>query len=83
MISGELDFLEPNKNGEFVKEKVMIDPHALSLVKDQIKDTYKKIMNFEFTKGCGKEDCQWCTFVKYNYRGDELDLKQEEQEDIE
>jgi DNA helicase II / ATP-dependent DNA helicase PcrA len=83
MISGELDFLEPNKAGEFVKEKVMIDPASLSIVKEQIKDTYKKIMNFEFAKGCGKEDCQWCTFVKYNYRGEELILEKEEQEDAE
>lgn len=83
MISGELDFLEPDKTGAFVKEKIMIDPHSLSIVKEQIKDTYKKIMNFEFNKGCGKEDCQWCTFVKYNYRGEELILAQEEREDIE
>ncbi len=80
MISGELDFLEPNKEGKFVKEKVVIDPHSLSIVKEQIKDTYKKIMNFEFTKGCGEEDCQWCSFVKYNYRGDDLVLEKEEEE---
>ena len=78
MISGELDFLEPTKAGEFVKEKVMIDPTSLSIVKEQIKDTYKKIMNFEFTQGCGKEDCQWCNFVKYSYRGDELVMEEEE-----
>lgn len=82
MISGELDFVEPTKNGEFIKEKVVIDPHSLSIVKEQIKDTYKKIMNFEFTKGCGKEDCQWCTFVKYNYRGEELILEKEEDEEV-
>ncbi len=80
MISGELDFLEPNKAGEFVKEKVMIDPHSLSIVKEQIKDTYKKIMNFEFSTGCGKEECQWCTFVKHNYRGDELVLSEDGEE---
>jgi DNA helicase-2/ATP-dependent DNA helicase PcrA len=78
MVSGELDFLEPTKSGEFVKEKVVIDPLSLSIVKEQIKDTYKKIMNFEFTKGCGEEDCQWCNFVKYNYKGDDLVIEDEE-----
>jgi DNA helicase-2/ATP-dependent DNA helicase PcrA len=78
MISGELDFLEPTKSGEFVKEKVLIDPASLSIVKEQIKDTYKKIMNFEFTKGCGEEDCQWCNFVKYSYRGEDVVLEEEE-----
>jgi len=81
MVSGELDFVEPTKNGEFVKEKVVVDPDSLKIVKDQIRDTYKKIMNFEFTQGCGKEDCQWCEFVKYNYRGDGLVLESEEGED--
>jgi len=37
-------------------------------------------MNFEFTKGCGKEDCQWCSFVKYNYRSEALILEKEEEE---
>jgi len=78
MISGELDFVEPNKDGQFIKAKVKIDPNDLSIVKEQIKDTYKKIMNFEFSKGCGKDDCQWCTFVKYNYRAEELTLEEEE-----
>ena len=78
MVSGELDFLEPSKSGEFVKEKVMIDPVSLSIVKEQIRDNYKKIMNFEFTKGCGKEDCQWCNFVKYNYKGENIVLEEEE-----
>ena len=81
MVSGELDFLEPSKSGEFVKEKVVIDPLSLSIVKEQIKDTYKKIMNFEFAKGCGEEDCQWCNFVKYNYRGDDLVIEDEDQFD--
>jgi DNA helicase-2/ATP-dependent DNA helicase PcrA len=79
MVSGELDFLEPSKSGDFVKEKVVIDPLSLSIVKEQIKDTYKKIMNFEFTKGCEKEDCQWCEFVKYNYRGEKLVIETEEE----
>jgi DNA helicase-2/ATP-dependent DNA helicase PcrA len=78
MISGELDFLEPTKSGVFVKEKVMIDPLSLSIVKEQITTTYKKIMNFEFTQGCGKDDCQWCNFVKHSYRGDDLVIEEEE-----
>lgn len=81
MISGEIDFVEKSSKKEFVKQKILITPEDLKIVKDQIKTTYQKIMNFEFREGCGKEDCQWCNFVKYNYRSDKLDLATIEKED--
>jgi DNA helicase-2/ATP-dependent DNA helicase PcrA len=80
MISGEFDFVEPNKDKAFVKEKVVIDPQSVSIVKTQIKDTYDKIMRFEFDKGCGDPNCQWCNFVKYNYPKAPLDLPAEDEE---
>jgi DNA helicase-2/ATP-dependent DNA helicase PcrA len=67
MLSGEIDFVQPDSKNEFRKSKIFVGPQDIEIVKEQVKDTHRKIMNLEFTKGCGKEDCSWCTFVKYNY----------------
>lgn len=66
MISGEIDFLEKesSKTKDFVKVKVPFSKDDISIVRAQVKDTYAKIMNHEFTQGCGEEDCRWCNFVK-------------------
>jgi DNA helicase II / ATP-dependent DNA helicase PcrA len=74
MISGEIDFLQKDGKKQFSKVKIFVKPEDVNFVKQQIRDTYKSIMNFEFRNGCGEEDCQWCNFVKYNYRSDKLDL---------
>ena len=43
---------------------VPISPDDVALVTAQIRDTYTRIMNHEFDKGCGKEECAWCNFAK-------------------
>ena len=68
MIGGEMDFVEPSVTGnssKFHKEKFQVLPNELAIVEHQIKDTYFKIKNHEFENGCGKEECDWCNFVKY------------------
>ncbi len=68
MVSAEFDFIEPDKkSGEFFKEKVFITAEDQAIVTDQIVNSYQRIMNHDFT-GCGKSDCDWCNFVKNNYR---------------
>jgi DNA helicase-2/ATP-dependent DNA helicase PcrA len=67
VISTEFDFIEPVK-GEYKKHPIIITPEAYGIVKTQIKETYTKIKNMEFTQGCGKADCHWCTFVKSNFK---------------
>lgn len=66
-VSAEFDFIEPEKE-EYIKEKVVITPEDLDIVRAQVKDTYTRIMNMEFTKGCGKPDCHWCNFVRSNFK---------------
>lgn len=66
-ISAEFDFVEPVKN-EYKNERVYITPDDVQIVTNQIKTVYEQIKRHEFSKGCGKSDCQWCTFVKENYR---------------
>jgi len=66
VISAEFDFIEPDKKKNFRKEKCVITPDDISIVTQQITDTWQKIQNREFYIGCGKEDCHWCNFVKTN-----------------
>ncbi|HYH57143.1 MAG TPA: PD-(D/E)XK nuclease family protein, partial [Anseongella sp.] len=62
-VSSEFDFIEP-ENGEYIKHKVYIQPGDIEIVARQITDTYARIRNYEFDTGCGKEDCEWCNFVR-------------------
>jgi DNA helicase-2/ATP-dependent DNA helicase PcrA len=79
MLSGEIDFVQKNGKKEFSKFKIFVTPDDVRLVRDQIREAYTRIMNFEFKEGCNEEDCQWCNFVKYNYRSDKLTLTEVEE----
>jgi DNA helicase-2/ATP-dependent DNA helicase PcrA len=75
MTSSEFDFIEPlvqtgdkgSKEYQFHKEKIQIVPSDIAVVEAQIKEVYTKIINKEFTTGCGKEDCLWCNFTRDYY----------------
>ncbi|WP_341841969.1 ATP-dependent DNA helicase [Chitinophaga caseinilytica] len=66
VVSTEFDFVEPNKQKEYFKEKIDILPEDMTTVSQQIRDTWVRIQNKEFYTGCGKDDCKWCNFVKDN-----------------
>jgi len=66
-VSAEFDFVEPVKN-EYKTEKIIITKEDIGIVLGQITDTWQKIQNHEFSKGCGKEDCHWCNFVKETHK---------------
>jgi DNA helicase-2/ATP-dependent DNA helicase PcrA len=66
VASVDFDFVEPY-NDEYVKAKVLIKPEDLKIVRNQIKETFENIKNHRFN-GCGKEDCNWCTFVRNNFQ---------------
>ena len=70
-VSAEFDFVEPVKD-VYKNEQIVITPEDLQIVTEQITSVYAKIKKHEFSTGCGKTDCQWCTFVKENYRGNIL-----------
>jgi DNA helicase-2/ATP-dependent DNA helicase PcrA len=82
VISTEFDFVEPYKE-EYVKHKIVISPEDVKTVTNQIQDVYAKIKRHEFTTGCGKKDCDWCTFVKNNFRDAEFVFPTEEDEENE
>ena len=62
----EFDFVEPNKKKEFEKTAIAISEADITTVSHQIVETWEKIQNKDFYKGCGKADCHWCQFVKSN-----------------
>ncbi len=64
MVSGEMLFLERDENDQLFSRHFDITDEEIGIVKAQIKDTYTRIQNLEFTTGCGKEDCDWCNFVR-------------------
>ncbi len=57
MQSGEIDFVEFDKNKSFKKEKRFVSDEEVKIVTEQIKATYSRIMAHEFYTGCEKEDC--------------------------
>lgn len=65
--SAVFDFVEPKKLNEtplqYPMEIVEFSPSDIQFVTKQIDETYIKIRNYEFDKGCGKPDCYWCSFA--------------------
>ncbi|WP_114941747.1 ATP-dependent DNA helicase [Mucilaginibacter endophyticus] len=68
VISTIFDFVEPINDGEYYREKFVITPEDVEIVTGQIKDTYEQIMAHNFSTGCGKKECDWCHFVKSNFK---------------
>jgi DNA helicase-2/ATP-dependent DNA helicase PcrA len=76
--STEFDFIEPNAKKEIKSQKVEITKEDTDIVRAQITEVWEKIQQREFYKGCGKEDCHWCNFVKTNKLEAEETEEQEE-----
>ena len=62
----EFDFVEPNKKSVLEKIGITISEADITTVTQQIVETWEKIQNKAFYKGCGKPECHWCQFVKSN-----------------
>jgi len=68
VVNTVFDFVEPVKDDEYHKEKVFITPEDTATVTEQITSVYRKIMAHDFNTGCGKKECDWCHFVKSNFK---------------
>lgn len=62
------DFVEPVSEGEYHKEKIVISPEDIEIVTEQITTVYQKILAHDFNTGCGKKECDWCHFVRSNFK---------------
>jgi DNA helicase-2/ATP-dependent DNA helicase PcrA len=84
VIDTIFDFVEPESEGEYFKKKYVISLQDIELVTSQITETYQKIMAHDFNTGCGKKECQWCHFVKSNFKQAEelLTATSEEEEEV-
>ncbi|HVV54436.1 MAG TPA: ATP-dependent DNA helicase, partial [Mucilaginibacter sp.] len=67
VVNTVFDFVEPVTPGEYHKEYVSITPEDVTVITEQISTVYQKIMAHDFNTGCGKEDCEWCHFVRSNF----------------
>jgi DNA helicase-2/ATP-dependent DNA helicase PcrA len=76
------DFVEPVSEGEYHKEKIVISPEDIETVTGQIITVYQKIQAHDFNTGCGKKECDWCHFVRSNFKqvDDMLTLAADEEE---
>lgn len=81
VVSTEFDFIEP-VNNEYKTEIVEVTDEDITTVTQQIVSTWQKIQNKEFKTGCGKPDCEWCSFVKSNNLAVALHKVETEDEDI-
>ncbi len=62
---GMFDYIQKNsKTGEYKRYYIPMFPQDEEIVRAQLKDTYARIMNHEFDKGCGRKDCYWCNFAR-------------------
>jgi DNA helicase-2/ATP-dependent DNA helicase PcrA len=75
------DFVEPINDGEYHKEHLLISPDDVSVVTEQIKTVYQRILAHDFNTGCGRKECEWCHFVRSNFTqpGNILELAGEEE----
>jgi DNA helicase II / ATP-dependent DNA helicase PcrA len=58
------DYIQTNKSGEHKHFAVPVSPSDEAIVMGQLKDAYLRIMNHEFDRGCGGEECHWCNFAR-------------------
>ena len=82
-MSAEFDFIEPDKEGNYRKEKIVISPADIETVKHQIIEVWNKIQQRDFYTGCGDKKCHWCNFVKDNQLAVELHPLVEDEEEEE
>lgn len=64
MVSGEIDFVQKSKTGDYVRKPIYPTPEELKDLKTQIKAVYEDITNLRFLDvdeftACG--ECEWCT----------------------
>jgi DNA helicase-2/ATP-dependent DNA helicase PcrA len=62
------EFIEPVNDTGYHKEKIVITPEDTAEVTEQITTVYQKIMVHDFNTGCGKKECDWCHFVRSNFK---------------
>ncbi|HTY39766.1 MAG TPA: ATP-dependent DNA helicase [Candidatus Paceibacterota bacterium] len=65
MISAELDFIEPNERGKYIKEAFTITPTQTAELEAQIRQVANEILGLTFwNKTCDDPECDYCALRK-------------------
>ncbi len=65
MISGEIDFIEPDTKGNYKKEKFEIKKEEVNELEEQINKVAKEIINLDFwDRLCDDAKCEYCNMRK-------------------
>jgi len=65
MVSGEIDFVQPDEKGEYHKEIFSITPQMVLDLENQIKSVAKEILELSFwDKTCENNKCEFCALRK-------------------
>jgi len=61
MVSGEIDFVEPNERGKYKRELFEVRDEDVQAVEEEAKRVGDEISNFLFwDKNCDDPKCEWC-----------------------
>lgn len=61
MVSGDIDFMEPDEKGKYKKESFEIQKEEIKELEELIKKTADEILNVAFwNTRCEKKDCEYC-----------------------
>ncbi len=61
MLSGDIDFVEPDAKGRYKKENFVIEPEEVEELEELIKKTAEEIMSLAFwTARCDNKECEFC-----------------------
>jgi DNA helicase-2/ATP-dependent DNA helicase PcrA len=65
MVSGEIDFIQPDEKGNYHKELFTVTPEMVSELTEQIKNVAKDILDLSFwDKTCDDKKCEFCALRK-------------------
>ena len=65
VVSGVIDFIEPDDKGRYHQEKFVITEAEVVVLRELISQTAADIISLKFlTLGCGKPDCSSCQLYK-------------------
>ncbi|MBI1960942.1 MAG: ATP-dependent helicase [Candidatus Liptonbacteria bacterium] len=66
MVSGEIDFVEPAKNGKFRKERFAVSDAETNELRERITAIADDITSMKFLgQGCGDRRCEYCALGLY------------------
>ncbi len=61
MVSGDIDFVEPDEKGRYHKERFVVAPEEVAALEEQIKKVVDEIFSVSFWDNrCEEKDCEFC-----------------------